>query len=61
VRALASYNAGEVNGERWEARLRPTEDPAVGILLISYTETRSYVYNVLRVAHHYEDVWRAGF
>jgi len=61
VRALASYNAGEVNGERWEARLRPSEDPAVGILLISYTETRSYVYNVLRVAHHYEDVWRAGF
>jgi soluble lytic murein transglycosylase-like protein len=61
VRALASYNAGEINGERWEARLRPSEDPAVGILLISYTETRSYVYNVLRVAHHYEDVWRAGF
>ena len=61
VRTLASYNAGESNGERWEARLGPSEDPAVEILLISYTETRSYVYNVLRVAHRYEDVWRAGF
>jgi|GEM_PF-6044475 len=61
VRALASYNAGEWNGERWEARLRPEEDPALGILLISYTETRSYVYNVLRVAHLYEDAWRALF
>ena len=60
VRTLASYNAGETNGKRWENRLGPSEDPAVGILLISYTETRSYVYNVLRVAHQYEDVWRAG-
>lgn len=60
VRALASYNAGESNGERWESRLRPGEDPAVGILLISYTETRSYVYNVLRAAHLYEDTWRAA-
>lgn len=60
VRALASYNAGETNGERWESRRQEGEDPAVGILLISYTETRSYVYNVLRMTHLYEDVWRAG-
>lgn len=58
IRALASYNAGETNGERWESRLDPGEEPALGILVISYTETRSYVYNVLRVAHLYEDVWR---
>lgn len=36
------------------------EAPATGILLISYSETRSYVYNVLRVAHLYEDGWQAG-
>jgi soluble lytic murein transglycosylase len=60
IRALASYNAGETNGARWEARVPEDMDPAVGIFLISYTETRSYVYNVLRVAHLYEDVWRAG-
>ena len=51
----------ENNGKRWEERLREGENPATGILLISYTETRSYVYNVLRVAHLYEAVWRAGF
>lgn len=60
VRALASYNAGETNGDRWESRVGPGEDPAMGILVISYSETRSYVYNVLRVAHLYEDLWRAG-
>lgn len=60
IRALASYNAGERNGERWEARLRDGEPPELGILLISYSETRSYVYNVLRVAHLYEDAWRAS-
>jgi soluble lytic murein transglycosylase-like protein len=60
VRALASYNAGENNGKRWEERLREGENPALGILLISYTETRSYVYNVLRVTHLYEDIWRSG-
>ena len=61
IRALASYNAGEANGERWEARVREGAPAALGILLISYTETRSYVYNVLRVAHLYEDVWQAQF
>jgi soluble lytic murein transglycosylase len=60
IRALASYNAGEANGARWEARLRDGEPPELGILLISYSETRSYVYNVLRVAHLYEDVWRGA-
>lgn len=60
IRALAAYNAGEHNGKRWEARLREGEPAELGILLISYSETRSYVYNVLRVAHLYEDVWKAA-
>jgi soluble lytic murein transglycosylase len=60
IRALAAYNAGEHNGKRWEERLRGGEPPELGILLISYSETRSYVYNVLRVAHLYEDVWKAA-
>jgi soluble lytic murein transglycosylase-like protein len=59
IRALAAYNAGENNGKRWEERLREGEPAELGILLISYSETRSYVYNVLRVVHLYEDVWKA--
>jgi soluble lytic murein transglycosylase len=46
--ALASYNAGEANGARWWARLRDGEPPETFLLLISYSETRAYVYHVLR-------------
>lgn len=46
--ALAAYNAGESNGERWWARLREGEPPETFLLLISYSETRAYVYHVLR-------------
>jgi hypothetical protein len=46
--ALAAYNAGEGNGARWAARRDPGEDPASMLLLISYNETRAYVYHLLR-------------
>jgi soluble lytic murein transglycosylase len=46
--ALASYNAGESNGVRWKERLVEDSPPEELILLISYSETRAYVYHVLR-------------
>jgi tetratricopeptide (TPR) repeat protein len=46
--ALAAYNAGEGNGRRWAERLEPEAPPQEMILLISYSETRAYVYHVLR-------------
>ena len=48
VRALAAYNAGERNGRRWQERRRPDDDEAYGIFDVSYSETRAYVYHVLR-------------
>lgn len=47
-RALASYNAGENNGLRWSQRRREGAPPQEMIPLISYSETRRYVYHVLR-------------
>jgi soluble lytic murein transglycosylase len=46
--ALSSYNAGEGNGRRWAARRDPSAPPQETILWISYSETRAYVYHVLR-------------
>lgn len=46
--ALAGYNAGEVNAERWAARMQPGRPPAEVIPLVSYAETRQYVFQVLR-------------
>ncbi len=56
-RALASYNAGESNGERWLARLPEDAPPQEMILLISYSETRAYVYHVLRFWRLYSRVY----
>ena len=57
IRALASYNAGERNGLRWQERRRPGEDGPLGILVISYSETRAYVYHVLRHWNRYVDAY----
>lgn len=46
--ALAAYNAGESNGERWKQRMDAGAPPEELILVISYSETRAYVYHVLR-------------
>lgn len=53
VRALASYNAGESNGRRWQERRDPERGEAAGILVISYSETRAYVYHVARHWNRY--------
>lgn len=60
IRALASYNAGETNGLRWQQRRRPTEPAQVGILVISYSETRAYAYHVQRLWNLYADAYGSG-
>lgn len=57
IRALASYNAGETNGVRWQERRRPGEPDPVGILVISYSETRAYAYHVQRLWNLYADAY----
>jgi len=57
VRALASYNAGESNGRRWQDRREPGMGEAVGILVISYSETRDYVYHVTRHWNRYRALY----
>jgi tetratricopeptide (TPR) repeat protein len=54
--ALAAYNAGPVMARRWRQRMPEGEPPAFLDLLISYTETRGYVYDVLRNAALYASV-----
>lgn len=56
-RALAAYNAGERNGERWAARRRDGAPPQEMNLLISYSETRAYVYHVLRFWRLYSETY----
>jgi tetratricopeptide (TPR) repeat protein len=51
--ALAAYNAGPQMARTWRDRLPEGEPEAFGALLISYTETRGYVYDVLRNAELY--------
>lgn len=46
--ALAAYNAGPAMAETWRGRLVEGEPPALLALIISYHETRAYVYDVLR-------------
>jgi soluble lytic murein transglycosylase len=46
--ALAAYNAGEANAERWSARMLRGRPAAEVIPLVSYAETRQYVFQVLR-------------
>jgi len=56
LQALAAYNAGEGNGRRWKERVG-SEAPATEMLLtISYSETRAYVYNVLRFWKVYDRI-----
>lgn len=57
IRALASYNAGESNGLRWQRRRREGDPDPLGILVISFSETRAYVYHVLRLWNHYADAY----
>ncbi len=57
VRALAAYNAGDGNGRRWQERRVPGYDETLGILVISYSETRDYVYHVMRHWLRYADVY----
>ncbi len=53
-RALAAYNAGEPNAERWEARRGPHQPTPEYLLLVSFTETRQYIFYVLSYARSYE-------
>ena len=57
VRALAAYNAGDWNGRRWQERRAPGSDETLGILVISYSETRDYVYHVMRHWLRYGDLY----
>ena len=61
VRALASYNAGETMGRRWQERRNPAYGEAAGILVISYNETRDYVYHVLRHWIRYRELYGTEF
>ncbi len=56
--SLAAYNAGPRMARRWRDRIPPGSPPAQVALLISYTETRAYVYDVLRNARIYRDLYR---
>ena len=56
-RALAAYNAGEANGERWAARRGAEDPPETVLVLISYSETRAYVYHVFRFWRLYADLY----
>jgi len=58
--ALAAYNAGESNSRRWKARMGEDDPPAEMILRISYSETRAYVYEVMRGWKVYERILRDG-
>jgi soluble lytic murein transglycosylase len=55
--ALAAYNAGEANGQRWTARRAPGAPPESILTLISFSETRAYVYHVLRFWRLYADIY----
>ena len=57
VRALASYNAGESNGLRWQERRDPRWGEVGGILVVSYSETRAYVYHVTRHWNRYRSLY----
>ena len=46
--ALAAYNAGEGMGAKWVSRRLEGERPETVLLLISFNETRAYVYHLLR-------------
>jgi len=53
--ALAAYNAGQGNVDRWVA-----ETPAGEAVAIPYPETRAYVAKVQRVADIYQRAWGLG-
>lgn len=57
LQALAAYNAGEGNGRRWKARVGEGAPAAEMLITISYSETRDYVYNVLRFWKVYERIF----
>ncbi len=61
LQALAAYNAGEGNGRRWKQRVGATAPATEMLLTISYSETRAYVYNVLRFWKVYDRIlpWKA--
>ncbi|MEZ4751493.1 MAG: lytic transglycosylase domain-containing protein [Bdellovibrionota bacterium] len=54
--ALAGYNAGEHNADKWLRRY-PTEDSVLFIDLISYRETRNYVGFVLNNYYWYRRLY----
>ena len=56
--ALAAYNAGESNSRRWKTRMEAGDPPEELILRISYSETRDYVYRVLRAWKIYHRLYR---
>ncbi len=56
VDALAAYNAGEDNAERWR-RLVGQADAFVYMESITYRETRDYVRNVLADFHTYTEIY----
>ena len=56
VFALAAYNAGPKNLARWQSRF-PTEDLALFIENIGYTETRNYVKKILAAYATYHSIY----
>jgi tetratricopeptide (TPR) repeat protein len=56
VDALAAYNAGEENAEKWRRRVGDADD-FVYMESISFRETREYVRNVVADFHIYRDIY----
>jgi soluble lytic murein transglycosylase len=56
VDALAAYNAGEENAEKWRRRVGEADD-FVYMESISFRETRDYVRNVLADFQIYKDIY----
>ncbi len=59
VAALAAYNAGEAMARIWRDRWGPGASVEERIMTISYSETRAYVYHLLRHRNVYRQIYAA--